>query len=275
MILSFASARQAGGLSLLLALVAVLAYAAAAIGSGERRWPTGALVLGWVSHAAALVLDFAGLDDAMPGAGARFGFGPVLSITAWLVLTVHAVESRFVPLPRVRRLVAWLCAVAVLTAALFPGEPHHSTGPYWVPLHWMLGIASYGLFGAAVMHAWMLNKADRQLRAQISGTGPLGLPLLRLERLMFRFVDGGFIVLTIALLLGVWSTVQWHWDHKTVFSLMGWAVFAGLVVGRHGWGWRGRLATRWLYAGALLLLLAYIGSRFVLEVVLHRPGYGA
>jgi ABC-type uncharacterized transport system permease subunit len=55
-----------------------------------------------------------------------------------------------------------------------------------------------------------------------------------------------------------------------VFSLMGWVVLAGLLVGRHVSGWRGRRATRWLYVGAALLLLAYIGSRFVLEVLLHR-----
>ena len=141
----------------------------------------------------------------------------------------------------------------------------------------MLGVASYGLFGAAVLHASMLDSADRQLKLK-SGSGakagnalgPGGLPLLKLERLTFRFVDAGFVVLSATLLLGIWSTTQWRWDHKTVFSLLGWAVFAALIAGRHLQGWRGRRATRWLYAGAALLLLAYAGSRFVLEVLLHR-----
>ena len=56
-----------------------------------------------------------------------------------------------------------------------------------------------------------------------------------------------------------------------MFSILGWLVFAGLLAGRRAFGWRGPKATRWLYAGAALLLLAYVGSRFVLEVVLHRP----
>jgi ABC-type uncharacterized transport system permease subunit len=47
-------------------------------------------------------------------------------------------------------------------------------------------------------------------------------------------------------------------------------VFAALLAGRKLRGWRGRRATRWLYAGAALLLLAYAGSRFVMEVVLGR-----
>ena len=97
-----------------------------------------------------------------------------------------------------------------------------------------------------------------------------GLPLLRLERLTFRFVGVGFVVLTIALLLGFWFANPWRWDHKTLLSILGWAVFAGLLLGRRLFGWRGLRATRWLYAGAALLLLAYVGSRFVFEVLLNR-----
>ncbi|MED5617979.1 cytochrome C assembly family protein [Ideonella sp. BN130291] len=272
MILSLGSHSGAGLLSLVVAWVAMLAYGLAALtGGGERRWPAVAWQLGWLAHGVALVIDFAALDEPH-GAGARFGFAPVLSITAWLVLTVHAIESRFVPLPQVRRVLAALGALVVLVAVIFPGEPHPLASSPWVPLHWMLGVASYGLFGAAVLHASMLDSADRQLRlkAGSAGTGPFGMPLLRLERLTFRFVDAGFVVLTATLLLGAWSTAQWHWSHKTVFSLLGWAVFAALIVGRHLWGWRGRRATRWLYTGAVLLLLAYVGYRFVLEVLLHR-----
>jgi ABC-type uncharacterized transport system permease subunit len=92
--------------------------------------------------------------------------------------------------------------------------------------------------------------------------------------LTFRFVEAGFLVLTATLALGVISTsagaAGWQWDHKTVFSLLAWAVFAALLVGRRMRGWRGRQATRWLYAGALLLLFAYAGSRFVWEVFLTR-----
>jgi ABC-type uncharacterized transport system permease subunit len=97
-----------------------------------------------------------------------------------------------------------------------------------------------------------------------------GVPLLRLERLTFRFVGAGFVFLTAAIVLGVLSD-HWRWDHKAVFSVLGWLVFAGLLAGRSAFGWRGPRATRGVYAGAALLLLAYVGSRFVLEVVLQRP----
>jgi ABC-type uncharacterized transport system permease subunit len=241
------------------------AYALAAFPSGAR-WSPFALGLGWLAHGALLLLDIvAGGDGAM-----RFGFAPVASLTVWLVIGVYTVESRFVPLPAVRRALAIAGAVVVALVALFPGEVLAQAGSPWLAVHWLLGVGSYGLFGAAVLHALMLDAAERRLRPGAVATGPLGLPLLRLERLTFRFVEAGFVVLSAALLFGLWSTVQWRWDHKNVLSLLGWATFAALLIGRHLRGWRGRRATRWLYGGAALLALAYVGSRFVLEVLLRR-----
>ena len=98
---------------------------------------------------------------------------------------------------------------------------------------------------------------------------------LTMERLTFRFVTAGFVLLTATLLAG-WLFGEtlyghaWKWEHKTVFSLLAWLVFATLLLGRSRFGWRGRSAVRVLYAGTALLLLAYVGSRFVMEVVLGR-----
>jgi len=273
MILSFAPIETLGTAPLVLALVAVLAYGVAAWpAQGASRLPAPALVAGWVLHALLLMLDIGGWGRGEPGA--RLGFGPVLSLTVWLVLGVHEIESRFVPVPGVRRMLAVSGAFVVLVAWAFPGEVRPASSPL-APVHWVLGVASYALFGAAVLHATMLDSAERKLRlrdggAAVPAAGPMGMPLLRLERLTFRFVEIGFVVLTLALLLGVVTTAQWRWDHKTVFSLLGWAVFAGLLAGRQWQGWRGRRATRWLYVGAALLLLAYVGSRFVFEVLLTR-----
>jgi ABC-type uncharacterized transport system permease subunit len=283
MILSFAPVASLGAAPLVLAMVAMLAYAVAALpAQADSRLPAPALVAGWLLHALLLALDIGGWGRGEPGA--RLGFGPVLSLTVWLVLAVHTIESRFVPLPGVRRVLAVCGAAVVLLAWAFPGEVRPATNP-WAPLHWVLGVASYALLGAAVLHATMLDAAERQMRLRTgagpvsgmiggphsaSARGPMGLPLLRLERLTFRFVEAGFAVLTLALVLGALTTVQWRWDHKTVFSLLGWAVFAALLAGRQWQGWRGRRATRWLYVGAVLLLLAYVGSRFVFEVVLGR-----
>jgi ABC-type uncharacterized transport system permease subunit len=250
-------------------LAALVAYALAALMPAHNESALRhALLAGWVAHALAIVVDIGGIGAAV--SGARFGFAPALSVTMWLVLAVYAVESRFVPLASVRRTLALLGAAAVVLALAFPGELRPNAMSRWAPLHWVLGIASYGLFGAAVLHGAMLNRAEQQLRQRVA-PAPGGMPLLRLERLTFRFVGAGFVVLSAALLLGAWFANPWRWDHKTVFSMLGWVVFAALLAGRRAFGWRGPIATRWLYGGAALLLLAYVGSRFVLEILLQRP----
>lgn len=262
-----------GYLKLLPSALAVVAYALAALRLDDTRsWPRAALIGAWLAHAVSIVVDVGGWGSGV--AGARFGFAPALSATVWLVLGVYAIESRFVPLPHVRRTLALLGGAVVALAVAFPGEFRPNTTSPWAPLHWIIGIASYGLFGAAVLHAALLNAADRRLRLHVGGATPppAGMPLLRLERLTFRFVAAGFVVLSVAIVLGWTATDAWRWDHKTVFSILGWLVFAGLMAGRHFFGWRGRRATRWVYTGAALLLLAYVGSHFVLEVLLHRPG---
>lgn len=261
---------SSGSLASWLAVIALMAYGLAAWPRrASSRIDAGAFAVGWVAHGLALVVDIA---DA--GHGARLGFAPVLSLTVWLVLLVHAIESRMLPLPAVRRALALAGCAAVALAWVFPGDVRLASHSPWAPVHWVLGVVSYGLFGVAVLHAWMLDSAERRMRNRAGGDGTvLGLPLLRLERLTFGFVEAGFVVLTLALVLGVLTAARWRWDHKTVFSLLGWAVFAALLTGRLWRGWRGRQATRWLYAGAALLLLAYVGSRFVLEVVLGRSVY--
>ena len=250
----------------------VLAYGIPAV-FGARMRPSTAhvvLVLAWVLHAGVIVSGWLGDTP-------RFGFGPAVSITAWLVLTVYAVESHHLPQLGTRWALAGLGAFAVVLGSVFPGTPLHASASPWLPLHLALGLGSYGLFAAAVVHAWLMTRAERQIRH--ASDPSTGLPLLTLERMTFRFVFGGFVLLTATLLAG-WlfrdllyaqsgSGGKWL-DHKTVFSVLAWLTFATLLIGRQRFGWRGRKAVRVLYIGAALLLLAYVGSRFVLEVILNR-----
>jgi ABC-type uncharacterized transport system permease subunit len=273
MILSFGpSTETAPGSALALgslSVVALLFYVLAALPA--ERFSSGlrlALLIAWLAHGAAIVIDIAGVGA--PLSGARFGFAPALSVTLWLVLAVYGLESRFVPMHGVRRRLAGLGCAVVILACLFPGQLHPQGGAPWAPLHWLLGIASYGLFGVAVLHAALMNRAERQLRRSPVAAPAGGIPLLRLERLTFQFVAAGFAVLSAAIVLGAWFASPWRWDHKSVFSILGWVVFAALLAGRRAFGWRGPQATRWLYVGTALLLLAYVGSRFVFEVLLHR-----
>jgi ABC-type uncharacterized transport system permease subunit len=96
-----------------------------------------------------------------------------------------------------------------------------------------------------------------------------------MEKLLFRLIWIGFVLLSLTVLSGVVFSEQLfgralRWDHKNVFALLSWLLFAALLAGRQWRGWRGKTALRFTLAGFATLALAYVGSRFVLEVVLHR-----
>jgi len=265
---------SASPVSLLLAFAAVLAYAvpalaARAIGAITAR---RVLLLAWLLHG--LLLGWNLLGAPQP----RFGWAPALSITVWLVLTVYAIERQLYPRIRARWALAGLGALAVALALVFPGPPlEEVASPLLLPLHSALGIAAYVLFAVAVAHGWLMSRAESNMR-KAAQAGEGGVPLLTLERLMFRFVGAGFVLLTLTMLAGAFfgqhlygsAYTGWRWDHKRVFTLLSWLTFAALLAGHRLLGWRGRRAVRVLYIGAALLLLGYVGSRFVLEVLLGR-----
>ena len=137
-------------------VAALVCYLAAALRS-ERHSAAlrTALLVGWIAHGLALVIDIAGIGSGVPGA--RFGFAPALSLTLWLVLAVYQLESRLLPLPGARRALAACGVVVVVLAWIYPGRVHPQAASLWAPLHWLLGIASYGLFGVAVLHGLLLE----------------------------------------------------------------------------------------------------------------------
>lgn len=249
------------GLLATFSLLALLAYLLGA--ARPQRW---ALPLAWLTQGLALLVDLGGLGHAQWGG--RFGFAPALSLTHWLVLAVVLAESRGRLWPQAQRVLALAGAGTVLLAWLVPGQhtPAHSP---WAPLHWVLGMASYGLVATAVLHAWLMRRAEARLR-QPDAEAIEGWPLLRLERLTFQFLAAGVAVLLLAVLLGAWLTPIWRWDHKSLFSVLALGVLGALLAARYFLGWRGGQAVRWLYAGSALLLLSYAGSRFVLQVLLGR-----
>lgn len=258
-----------GSAAALLSLLVASAYALAALlhAGASAAWGQRLVWLAWAGHGVAIIA-------ALWSEPAHFGFAPALSVTLWLVLTVVMTEGAAMRSGGLRTL-AVLCACGVALAFALPGPALAGHASAWLPLHWALGFASYGLFGAALVHAWLMERLERRMRHATEL--PAGMPLLQHERLVFRFVAAGFLLLSATLLAGWLFGEQLHGpgarvrlDHKIVFSHLSWLTFAALLAGRLRYGWRGKTALRVLYLGCGLLLLAYVGSRFVLEVVLGR-----
>lgn len=166
-----------------------------------------------------------------------------------------------------------LAAALLLVYHLYGHEP--SRGLDWrLQLHAWLALLAYATLAIAALLAVMLWAQERALRRREFHAWLRALPpLTELEELLFRTISVGFLLLTATLLTGVLfveNLFAQHLVHKTVLSVLSWLAFGALLVGRWRYGWRGNKAVRWTLTAMALLLLAFFGSKFVLELVLGR-----
>lgn len=234
-------------------------------------WVSALLLVGIVVHAALL-----GSSVFQPDA-VHLGFSNAVSLIAWLSVSIYALAALRVPLPGIQGWVAGIAAIGVLLPLALPDAravPFSHT--FGFRLHLVLSLLAYCLLFIAALQAVLMSAFEKRLHHGAAAAGMPGLPpLLTLESVLFRLIWAGFILLTLALGSGILFSEEvfgkaMSFSHKTFFALLSWLVFGGLLAGRAIWGWRGRLAVRWTITGFVMLLLAYVGSKFVLEVLLHR-----
>lgn len=223
------------------------------------------------------------MDVVTPGS-LRIGFAIMLSATLWISVAAYWLENRNMALDGLRVLVLPSAAVAVMLPVLFPGSVVPLEGKSALfPWHVAIAILAYSTLTIAAFHAVLMALQESRLHtrpgsAQLSWLGLAidRLPaLLTMERLLFRLIGFGFVLLTMTVLSGVVFSEQLFgialkWDHKTIFTMLSWILFGALLAGRLWRGWRGKTALRFTLTGFATLLMAYVGSRFVMEVVLHR-----
>lgn len=272
--------------SILLHGLATAFYAALAFHFWRTRWrgplleqPSGGLRRGErVFLLAALILHGLTLRGEIFDAGSmRFSFAIALSVMLWLAIALYWVESFYARMEGLQVLGLPLAAVAVSLPLAFP-DAHQMANANSVAfrLHFLMAMLAYSLFTLAALHALLMATAEKGLhRGRISPMLAGLPPLLTMESLLFRLIHVAFVLLTLTLLSGmVFSETlfgkAFAFNHKTVFAILSWLIFAALLLGRHLRGWRGRIALRWTLSGFVALLLAYVGSRFVLEVLLGR-----
>lgn len=139
-------------------------------------------------------------------------------------------------------------------------------------LHAWCALLAYATLAIAALLALMLWVQERALRRrEFHGWLRALPPLTELESLLFRTIAVGFILLTATLLTGVLfveNLLEQHLLQKTVLSVLSWLLFGGLLLGRWRYGWRGTIAARWTLTAMALLVLAFFGSKFVVEVLL-------
>lgn len=226
---------------------------------------------------AALVTHAWAIGNMMLGPeGFRFGMAIAMSLTLWLAMLTYSVECLMRPLKQLLTYVAPVAAFFALLPVIDPGHPELiETGNWAFRLHIVVAMCAYSLFTLAVFHALLMATAEKHLHRAVTTTDNQLPPLLTLERVLFRLIGTAFIFLTLTVISGLFFSDEifgkpFTFTHKSIFGLASWCLFAVLLAGRTLRGWRGKTATRWLLAGFSCLVLAYAGTRFVLEYLLQR-----
>lgn len=256
-----------------LAIVASGAYLLAALLQWRRPAPGVPIAViagvGIAAHAGLL------LGQTVEAGRLALGVTEALSLFAWQAALLVWLLGMALPV-RVLGLALYpLAALLALCAGAFPTAGHTIPLADWkIQLHVLLSLLSAGLLTLAAAQAVTVAVQDRLLHRH--SPHPFGRalpPLLTMEQLLFVQIGIGFFLLSLALLSGllfVDDLMAQHLAHKTVLSTLAWLIFGALLWGRWRRGWRGRTAVRWTLAGYGALVLAYFGSKLVLEQFLSR-----
>ncbi|MDM8568090.1 cytochrome c biogenesis protein CcsA [Thiotrichales bacterium HSG1] len=209
--------------------------------------------------------------------GLNLGFFNAASMIAWVIAILLLLSVLRQP---VGNLIIILFPIAALTIGLesyFPTERILSSDTqFGVTLHVLLSIIAYSLLTISAIQAAFLALQDHHLHHKHPGWVLKKLPPLQvMETLLFQIISVGFIFLSFSLLSGIFflqDIFAQHLVHKTTLSIIAWLVFAVLLWGHWHYGWRSKTVIRWTIGGFLVLVLAYFGSKMVLELILHN-GY--
>ena len=244
--------------------------------SSSSQWLLLPLLIlhGWMLH-----------ESIFTPAGFIFGFAQALSMMSWIGVTFFWFESWYLPMRGLRAIVLLAAGVCSLLPVIFPGYVLSARAIHdpWFRAHFIVANIAYGLLSLAALHAILMHWQDRHLHMRthdqansfFAKWGERLPPLMSMENILFRILTVGFALLTLTVFSGLFFSQTLFgralfWDHKTVFGLLSWVMFASLLVARWRSGLRGLTAIRWVLGSFAVLLLAYVGSRFVLEVLLQR-----
>ncbi len=235
------------------------------------------------SRTTTLALGFAGVlvhtlllyGKVFTEPGLNLGFFNALSLTSWTVVLLFLVSALTKPVENLGIILFPVAAVTLYLELRFPSIHFLRQEATWaLKLHVLTSMLAYSLLTLASIQAVLLAIQDQHLRQRHPGGFIRSLPPLQtMETLLFEMIGTGFVLLTCALISGfvfLEDMFAQHLVHKTVLSILGWFVFGTLLLGRLRYGWRGRTAIIWTLSGYVILILAYFGSKAVLELILRR-----
>ncbi|PCJ30099.1 MAG: phosphohydrolase [Gammaproteobacteria bacterium] len=204
--------------------------------------------------------------------GWNLGLLPTLSISAWLMALIAFILGLRFTTAHPGLVIYPLVAISLVLKQSVPSEVDSILMSPALEWHVLLSLTAYSLLTLAALQAIILGIQEQQLRQHhIVGLIRKLPPLQSMESGLFQLLSAGFIFLSLGLFIGllfIEDLFAQHLLHKTVLSLLAWTVFAMLLWGRRQYGWRSKIAVKWTLIGFSFLVLAYLGSKFILEFIL-------
>ena len=209
--------------------------------------------------------------------GFNFSFSSTASLAALVISLLLLFAAQDKPVAKLGVLIFPVAAAMLILDVSYPTRPHPLINHNWqMSTHILTSIIAFSLLNIAALQAILLAIQDQQLKSHPPKRLIQSLPPLQtMETLLFQMLGAGIVFLTISLISGflfIEDLFAQHLVHKTVLSILAWVIFTCLLIGRSRFGWRGQIAIQWTLIGFVLLLLAYFGSKLVLELILHRTG---
>lgn len=207
-------------------------------------------------------------------AGLNLGFYNALSLMSWTVALIVMLASLSKPLENLALIIFPAASLTLVLEILFPSSRILPDSlPVGLRVHVLLSVCAYSLLTIAALQAFLLALQDRQITRKHPASIMRMPPMQLMEELLIQIIAIGFFILSLSLATGLMflhDITDQHLVHKTVLSVLAWLIFGILLLGRWIWGWRGKRAIRWTIGGFVALLLAYFGSKLVLELILNR-----
>ncbi len=207
--------------------------------------------------------------------GVQLGLVNVLCLIGWLTASMTVFSSVYRPTISLSLLAFPLAMLSILAAQIFPSKASPLVDMELTILsHILLSLLAFSILTIAAGQAVFIAALDYRLHHHLTRSWHLTFPPLQtLEKSLFEIISLGFLFLSLSILSGLLFLddmfVQ-HVAHKTFFSIIAWLMFSILLLGRIKLGWRGNPAIKTTLAAYGFLFVAFIGSKFVLEILLQR-----
>ena len=195
----------------------------------------------------------------------------MLVLSSAIVVWLYLLACLLMPIKRLGLLVYPSLLACLLIALMWPSSSHTTLVNNTLGAHILISLLAYSVLTIATVQALLYVYQERKIKQRIKPTMLLALPPLQtMESLLFQLIAVGFLFLSLTLLSGALFSQQLFgnalaFNHHTILAVMGWAVFAGVLIQRRTRALRGSPAAIWTLLGFSLIQLGYFGTKFVTE----------